>query len=144
MKWLARRISPTTRGQGGFSLIETIATVAIIGVVGVVLLRAMDANNRTTGQLDQQTVAQNMVAKAVEDIRNRTWDFSDDYTDLEVSVPTALDTGLSLNVVAECNDDGTDIFSTCDANSTWQRISLTVSTPDGGTVFRVCTFRAAR
>lgn len=144
MRRLLKRLSSFLRGQGGFSLLETVIAVAIIGTIGVVLLRAVDANNRTTGRLDQQTVAQNMVSAAVEYIRSRTWDYNDDYSDLETSVPPELNTSLTLSIVAECNNDGTDIFSGCDDNSTWQRISLTVSAPGSGTIFRICTFKANR
>jgi len=147
MKWLTKRISLISRRQGGFSLVETVVAVAIIGTIGVVLLRAVDANNRTTGQLDQQTVAQNMIAAAVENIRNRDWDYTDDYSDLETSVPSDLDTSLVLNIVPECNIGGSSdviVPGACVADSNWQKISLTVTDPGGTTILRVCTFRAAR
>ncbi len=141
MKWLARRISPVSRAQGGIGLLETLIAVAIIAVIGVVYIRAVDTNTRVTGQLDEQGVAKNLITVAIEGIRQAPW--ANDYDAIAAAIPTPNQ--YEITVTTDCTDDPTDdlSFADCTGGETWQRIYVTVSR-EGQSALRICTYRASR
>ncbi|KKK93496.1 hypothetical protein LCGC14_2692320 [marine sediment metagenome] len=136
--------------QDGFTLLETILAVVILAAIGVVLMTALDANTRTTGQISEELVAKNLIAAAIEEVRK---------VELDTAAPPALPyeperlaallavgppAGYDLNISTECNDDpNTDIYSDCESASTWQRISVSVLR-EGRSVLSFCTFKSAR
>jgi prepilin-type N-terminal cleavage/methylation domain-containing protein len=144
MNWLAKRMSPVSRGEGGFSLVEALIAVAIIGVVGVVYIRAVDSNNRVTAQLDEQTVAKNLITGTIEAIR--AVDYAADYDAVAASIPTP--TQYELTVTTDCTDDADPatpppVYTDCTGTETWQRIYVTASR-EGQAVLRICTYRTNR
>ncbi len=144
MKWLAKRISPVWRGQGGFSLLEALIAVAIIGAIGVVYIRAVDSNNRVTAQLDEQTVAKNLVTATIEAIR--ATGYAADYDAIAAGIPTPNQ--YEITVATDCTDDADPavpppIYGDCTGGETWQRIYVTASR-EGQAVLRICTYRTNR
>ncbi len=141
MKWLTKRISPVSRGERGFSLIEALIAVAIVGVIGVVYIRAVDSNNRVTAQLDEQTVAKNLITATIEAIRAVGW--ANDYDAVAAAIPTP--TQYEITVTTDCTDTPTNDLSyvNCTGVEKWQRIYVTASR-EGDATLRICTYRTQR
>ena len=141
MKWLAKRISPVWRGQGGISLIEVLISVVIIGVIAVVYIRAVESSTRATGQVDEQTVGKNLILTTIEGIREHVW--ANDYDDVVAGIPTPNQWEITATI--DCTDTPTDdlSYADCTGAETWQRIYVTASR-EGETVLRICTYRTYR
>ncbi len=142
MKWLAKRISPIRRGQGGLSLLEVLISVAIVGVIAVVYIRAVDSNTRATAELDEQTVGKNLITTTIEGIRKADW--ADEYQAIADAIPKPNQ--WQITVTTDCTNTPTDDLSYQDCSigsPTWQRIYVTASR-EGETVLRICTYRTDR
>ena len=141
MNWLAKRISPVSRGQVGFSLLEALIAVAIIATVGIVYIRAVDSNNRVTAQLDEQTVAKNLITATIEAIRAAEYAVS--YDVLVATIPTPNQYDITATI--DCTDTPTDdlSYADCTGAEKWQRIYVTVSR-EGESTLRICTYRVDR
>ena len=124
--------------QSGLTLLEALIAVSILGLIGTGLLQALDTNSRSTRTLDEHVVASNLASNYFEAIK--IFPYAATYPNAvdNISIPFQY----SVLFDTKCSTDGTT-FNVCTGNETLQRITVTVSRPDGA-VLSLCTYRSKR
>ncbi len=141
MKWLAKRISPVSRGEGGFTLIESLVAVAILGAIGVVFMVAMNTAYGSVGTTDERSQAEALIRTQLDDIKAATYRLDGVYP-VTVSVPNQYSVTITVETLDEIGRS-----STCEADSncnTLQDITVAVTRPeDGGdrTILSVSSYK---
>ncbi len=79
MRWSGKMILRFLKGQGGFSLIETLVAASILAAIGVVFMTAMYTGYRSVGIVDEKLQAETLARSQLEDIKNSTYQDSGIY-----------------------------------------------------------------
>jgi len=142
--WSKEAVKSFLERQRGFALLELLIALAILGVIGAGFMTAYNTISKSTGIIDEKTVAMNLATDYIEAIRSSPYD--SDYTDSEwqhrygegITAPI----GYSATIVTECSSDG-EYFDTCTDNTTLQLIKVIIER-QGEPVFSLCTYRSER
>ena len=125
------------RGQGGFTLIETVVAVVILGFIGTGVVLALDTNSRATRTLDEQVEGVNLATTHLEAIRELPFS-TDNYSSARASIDIPSQYNVDIDV--EYSWDG-DNFGPYTDNATLQKIIISVSREGGKPVFSMCTYK---
>lgn len=90
------RYNPS-RGQRGFTLIETLVAVAILGAVGVTFITSMYTASKGVGTMDEKTQAEALIRTQLDDIKASAYQDTGNYT-VTVTLPPQY--SMSINVTA--------------------------------------------
>ena len=131
-----------SKHQAGFTLIELLVSIGILAGVGTAVLYALDTNSGASRVYDEQVIGANLATSYLEAIRQLPYD--NNSPDEYAAAGNNIDVPPQYLVVidADYSSDGYTWSSNySNPSQTLQKITVLVTRTDGGTVFRMCTFR---
>ncbi len=137
--WLKESITSFIGRQGGFSLLELVIALGVLGLIGVGFMAANNTISKSTGIIDEKTVAVNLATDYIEDIKS--YPYSATYPNAGDSIPTPF--GYNVTIETEFSEDGTNFSSEYTDDTTLEFIRVIIAR-QGETVFSLCTYRSKR